>query len=81
MPVRKFRSAEEMNQPIWHSPGDPALYQAIAAVWEMGRRTNPRLFPPGVHRYRSIEEMSRARDESEAEYVAALRTLRDAAGT
>ena len=76
MPVRKFRSVEEMNQPIWRRPGDPELYRAIASVWEFGRRTNPRRFPPGVHKYRSIEEMSRARDQWEAEHVAGLQRQR-----
>ena len=72
MPVRKFRSVQEMNQPVWRQPGDPMLYRAIAGVWELARRTNPRRFPPGVHKYRSIEEMTRARDEWEAEHVEAL---------
>lgn len=72
MPVRKFRSVEEMNQPIWITPGDPLLYRTMKAVWDLARRTNPRHFPPGVHKYHSIEEMTRARDEWEAEHVAAL---------
>ena len=76
MPVRKFRTAEEMNQPIWRESGDPQLYRAIAGVWEMGRRTNPRRFPLGVHKYRSIDDMSLAREEAIAEHVAALRKQR-----
>ena len=57
-PVRRFRSVEEMEQPVWRTPGDPALYRAIAAVWEFGRRTLPRRFPPGVHRHRTIEALN-----------------------
>ena len=72
MPIRKFRSAGEMNQPIWHRPGDPALYQSMRIVWDFGRRANPRRFPPGVHKYHSFEEMSRAHEQSEAEHVEAL---------
>ncbi len=72
MPVRKFRSIADMPDPPRRLPGDPALYRAIATVWGFGRRANPRRFPPGVHKYRSIEEMTRARDEWEAEHVAAL---------
>ncbi len=59
MPVRKFRSVEEMKT-IWRQPGDPRLYRAIEQVWRFGRRTVPRHFPPGVHRYRSIEELDAA---------------------
>lgn len=63
MPVRRFRSGEEMNQPIWRTPGDPQLYRAIAALWATGRRIFPRSFPPGVHRRRSIEDVNAATDD------------------
>ena len=78
MPIRKFRSIEEMKRdhPIWRRPGDPMLYRAIAFVWEVARRTNPRRFPPGVHKYPSVEDMNRAQEQSEAEHVAALQLQR-----
>lgn len=60
MPVRKFRSVEDMNQPVWRTPGDPALYRAIERLWAMGSRLRPRRFPPGVRKFRSIEEMDAA---------------------
>jgi len=66
MPVRKFRSVEEMEPAPWRRPGDPALFRAIAAVWEFGNRTRPRRFPPGVFRYRSVEEMKRASEDRAA---------------
>ena len=72
MPVRKFRSVEEMNQPNWRLPADPMLYRAMAGVWELARRTNPRRFPPGVYKYRSIEEMNRAQEQWLAEHIEAL---------
>ena len=34
MPIRKFRSVEEMNQPVWREPGDPELWEAIKQNWE-----------------------------------------------
>jgi hypothetical protein len=58
MPVRKFRNVDQMNQPQWREPGDPHLYRAIARLWAFGQRTRRRRFPPGVHRYRSIEELA-----------------------
>lgn len=57
MPIRRFRSVEEMNREIWREPGSPELYASIRRVWEFGRRTSGRRFRPGVRRYRSIEEM------------------------
>jgi hypothetical protein len=79
MPVRKFRSIEDMNQnqPLWREPGDPMLYRAIALVWEAARRTNPRRFGPGVHKFRSIDEMSRAQDADLSEHIQDLRRRHD----
>jgi hypothetical protein len=62
MPVRKFRSVDEMNRPTWRQPGDQALYQTIAALWETGRRLQQRRFAPGVHKFRSVEELEAAAD-------------------
>lgn len=58
MPVRKFRRVEDMEQPLWRNPGDPQLYRAIAGVWEFGRRSSRRRFPPGVYRHATIEAMN-----------------------
>jgi hypothetical protein len=73
MPIRKFRSIEEMDAQTWRAPGDPALYRAIAFTWELARRTNPRRFPPGVHKYRSIDDMNRAEDLRLDEHVRSRR--------
>ncbi len=56
MPVRRFRSSEDMKRLLWRTPGDPELAASIKAVWEFGRRTNPRQFPPGVFKHRSMAE-------------------------
>ncbi len=76
MPVYKFRSIEDMPDPPRRLPGDPALYKAIADIWAFGRRTNPRRFPPGVYKYRSIQEMDSAQEQLLAEHIAALRRQR-----
>ena len=38
MPVRKFRTIEEMNVPHWRDVGDPDLMRAIADLWLMQDR-------------------------------------------
>jgi hypothetical protein len=58
VPVRKFRSVEEMSGDRWYQRGDPALYRAIRRVWELGHRTLRPHFPPGVHKLRGVEEMN-----------------------
>lgn len=61
MSVTKYRSIEEMP-PVWHPIGAPALFRAIRAVWAFADRTCPRRFPPGVTKYRSIEDAQRERE-------------------
>jgi hypothetical protein len=58
MPVRRFRSVEDMEGPRWYTPGDPELYRALRRVWALHSRTLQPRFPPGVYRHRSIEEMN-----------------------
>jgi len=65
MPLRKFRSLEEMEDSLWREPGDPALWAAIRRVWDFAARTCPRRFPPGVHKHRSIDEAQALRDRWE----------------
>ena len=69
MPVRKFRSVEEMDEAAWRRPGDPALYRAIAAVWAMGHRSAAPRFPPGVYKRRSLDELNRATEAWQRENV------------
>lgn len=58
MPVRRFRNVADMERAKWRQPGDPDLFRAIAAIWEFGRRSRPRRFPPGVYRHRSIVDLN-----------------------
>jgi len=62
MPVRKIRDLQEMEDSLWREPGSPELLQAINAVLRFAARTFPRHFPPGVYKYRSIEEAERQRE-------------------
>jgi hypothetical protein len=62
VPVRKFRSVEEMNRLLWRPAGDPALARAIASVWDFGRRLHKPAFRPGVRKFRSVADMEAARE-------------------
>jgi hypothetical protein len=76
MPIYKYRSIEEMDAHTWRRPGDPELYRAIAFVWDLARRTNPRRFSPGVHKYRSIAEMNVADDQRLEAHIATRASAR-----
>lgn len=60
MPVRKFRSAEELNRLVWRTPGDPELYRTMATLWAVGARLHRKALRPGVRRFRTIEELDAA---------------------
>ena len=62
MPIRKFANVDAMKTPRWRPPGDPEIARVFAGLLEIGNRTDPRRFPPGVHKYGSIEDMQRALD-------------------
>jgi hypothetical protein len=50
-----------MDGPVWHEPGDAALYRAIRHVWGLAHRTIKPRYPPGVHKHHSIEELDAQR--------------------
>ncbi len=70
MPIRKFRSVEEMEDSLWRERG-PGLFAAIHRVWDFAARTVRPRFPHGVYRHKTIGEMN-AQDErwAQANFVA-----------
>ncbi len=66
MPVRRFRSVEEMESAAWLAADDPRLPRTIAQVWAAARRMAPRRFPAGVYKHASIEELNRLESEWES---------------
>jgi hypothetical protein len=76
MPVHKFRRIEDMPGDRWLTPGDPAIVQSIRHVWSLAALIGSTGIPSGVHKYRSIEEMSADRDAWEDRRVERLRELR-----
>lgn len=65
MPVRKFRDVSEMERTTWLEPGDPRLVRAIRYCWDLAERLSPVSLPPGVHKFRSVEEMNAATERWE----------------
>lgn len=61
MPFKKFRDVSEIPD-IWHEPGSPELFRAIKNVWEFAELTVQPRFPPGVYKFRSIEEMKKNKE-------------------
>jgi hypothetical protein len=61
MPVRKYRSVEEMPDATWRPALAPGNIPAALQVSALALRFAPAQFPPGVYRYRSVEDASEAR--------------------
>ena len=77
MPVRRFRSIEDMSRPRWRAAGDSDLFRTIARLWAFGQRTGVRRFPPGVYRSRTVEEMNARSDRwSQANFDALVEARR-----
>jgi hypothetical protein len=56
VPFRKLRTLDEGEATLWMDRRDPRLPQRIRELWAFSFRLAPRRFPPGVFRFRSIEE-------------------------
>lgn len=74
MSVLRFRDVADMPAPPRGDPADPATYARIKDLWRFADRL-PALFPPGVTRYRSIEESDAARERA---LIARMRAMRAA---
>lgn len=62
MPVRKYRSVEEMPPAAFREPLDPANLRLACDLSVTASQLAPRRFPSGVHRYRSIAAASEQRE-------------------
>lgn len=73
MPVRKFRSVEELPAP----PTLPACAaETLRAAFELSAlatRLRPLRFAPGVRRFRSMEEKNRWQEDEVARAIRAAR--------
>ena len=80
MPVRKFRSIEEMSDAdlTWLPQGSPESWRAIRRVWARAQAMAPWRVPSGVYRYRTMDEANAQRAEWERACVeAAARRILD----
>jgi hypothetical protein len=82
MPVRKYRSIEDMNRDWrWDRPGDPVITQKIRGLWEFSEAAVQPVglcIPRGVRKYHSVEEANADRDRWEQERIDRLREAHEA---
>lgn len=69
MPVRKYRSVEDMEDAFWTTPGTPAHRRAVQVVLDgVSFFTGERRLPHGVFRFHSVEEASIQREAWERSF-------------
>lgn len=69
MPIRKYRSIEEMPGPPPLPPLRAENLKIACDLTEMAYRLRPWRFKPGVYKYRSIEEANQSRERWESEMI------------
>jgi hypothetical protein len=57
---------------IWYERGDPGLLEVIRAVRNFAQRTVQPRFPPGAHRFGSVENASEQRRPWERRDIEAM---------
>lgn len=75
MPVRKYRRVEEMQQPL---PGRPLDWQNLERAFELmdlAARMFPMRYPPGVRRFRALEDANRYRDALQTAQIRRARAV------
>jgi len=69
VPVRKYRCASEMKGPLPGKPLEGKNLEQAFGLMEIAGRLSPVHYPPGVHRFRSVEEAYRYRVAVEAAFI------------
>lgn len=57
MPVYRWKNLEDMRRHRWLQPGDPRIWERFRMVVSLGNSCLRVHRPPGVHRFRTIEEL------------------------
>lgn len=79
MPFKKYRSIEEMDADrgdLWCDKPDAAWWRRIDRLWRQSEQLNPRSYPTGLFKFRSIEELNAHHEAMLGAHVRALRQTR-----
>ena len=57
MPIQKYRNVNEMPDERWYPAGSGELFDAIERTWNLAESILPRTFPPGLTKYRSVQDL------------------------
>jgi hypothetical protein len=76
MPVTKLKSLDEAAESLWRRSDDPLLWRQIDSLWRMSARVTHAVFPPGVHKHRTIDAANQLVEGWDQTRLASLRNNR-----
>jgi hypothetical protein len=65
MPIEKFKTFQEAEEALWCSNPDEKYYKKIEKFLEFVHSINKPSCPPGIYKFKTIEEANRHREEYE----------------
>ena len=76
MPVQKFKTFEDAEKALWNLNPDEKYFERIAELWEFANELNPINYPPGVFKFKTLEEANKHREKIEIEHAKRLRAAK-----
>lgn len=64
MPVFKYRTLEQARRALWTNSPDHVYLEQLHDLWILADRLCPFKYPPGVYKYKNIEDANDARRET-----------------
>lgn len=65
MPIDKFRSFEDAREALEERADDPGFLHQVRWLWALSERLWRAPIPPGIRRYRTLDEAQRDREDWE----------------
>jgi len=77
MPIYKYKSFEAAEKALWNLNPDENYLKRVAELWEFANELNPISYPPGIFKFKTIEEANRHREAIEIAHARRLRAMRE----
>jgi hypothetical protein len=68
MPIQKFKTFQEAEEALWVAHPDNKYYESIGIYLEFIHSISYPPCPAGIHKFKTIEEANRHREDYEREY-------------
>ena len=73
MPVYKYKTFEKAKKALWNFYPDAAYFEQVADLWDTADKLCPISYPPGVFKFKSINDADKQRKEWEIAHAKRIR--------